>query len=706
MPELQKTSDQIHNENCFNYLKNIALTNLIKDELPKHLVAAIESVEYQADVAYGDLYKEFFEFIEEHIDRLYGSKREQLSAEKARITEFKNLLTEAELNKGKSFVQEVAMNAGVLSYIKNIKPETNTKPDLDVALERKIAALTAEIKGLDQFVASLYHNDNKNLENTFQHVQELALIHQPSFEKLEKSLSIPDGKERINRKSMSPAVAGSMFGRFTTMISDDFKPQHTTSIATVRRYEENQDYPTEFRIGTQGQRHKGKARVSPLFKNFLRQQELNLDIDDAQWLEKCPITHIYFNNLGRDREDMEGLKERGLTLKLEELEKDHPNVAVITLPADKGLMNRYAYTQVKPKFSLHEIKAEFLDITLERQSSKIKIRDFHISDLIRRRAKLDEEQIKALIEASFKAQGFEETASLTGSQKQAVWFHFIKYELPNFLITQLKPQSINFSCKDAIDRGGVSSAYYNLMRALKDYPNTASSILTREGFEQALHAAPVMVKARGMNFHIHLIWNAVDSYINAHYENLKNKDKEALRWLIEWRDANCPHERVASLIQLRAEQLTAELTTPAPGRDSELCAKAINVLNAIRTQNVLGVSGKRLMLEALTSTAALALHPEKQSPALIKRYRELIHKLEVAAPLAKIIGGAMKAFLGAIVYLFSGGKKQDVLESGLATMIAGVNAHNRSDLQEKMRKQLGLIRSEEAADVKPSLKPN
>src|SRR5690606_4438159 len=115
---------------------------------------------------------------------------------------------------------------------------------------------------------------------------------------------------------------------------------------------------------------------------------------------------------------------------------------------------------------------------------------------------------------------------ISPAQRQAVWFHFNKFELPNYIIQTLQPESINFSCKDAIDRGGVSSAYYNLVKSFEtDHP------LSREEFDQALHAAPAMVKGRGMNHHLKMIWNTVDAYVNANYQAIYEDPQKA--WLIE-----------------------------------------------------------------------------------------------------------------------------------------------------------------------------
>lgn len=58
--------------------------------------------------------------------------------------------------------------------------------------------------------------------------------------------------------------------------------------------------------------------------------------------------------------------------------------------------------------------------------------------------------------------------------------------------------------------------------------------ISQDEFERILHGAPTLVKGRGMNKHTHLIWNAIDSYMEAN----KNKPNAYPDWLPRWR---CQH---------------------------------------------------------------------------------------------------------------------------------------------------------------------
>jgi len=224
---------------------------------------------------------------------------------------------------------------------------------------------------------------------------------------------------------------------------------------------------------------------------------------------------------------------------LENLENDYENIAVITLPSDNGLMNHHrAGNRTLPKEPNYaDTYNRFLNIA-KGTSTEEYAGDFFISEKVKKAlygdgtsySKNTEKQIlEELLRNSFAALGFNPDKSdhkLSQAAQQAVYFHFIKFELTNFIIKKINPESFNFSCKDAIDRGGVSSAYYNLMKSI-----SVGKPISQDEFERILHGAPTLVKGRGMNKHTHLIWNAIDSYLDA------NKDKPDAYpdWLLRWR---------------------------------------------------------------------------------------------------------------------------------------------------------------------------
>ncbi|MDI9818409.1 MULTISPECIES: hypothetical protein [unclassified Legionella] len=688
---IKTTSDRLHNKNCCSYLKKLNLSESVLKALPSSMAEQLKIVQqhnYDPNVAYADLYTQFFSYVEENIEQLYDKRRANLVLSDARIKEYEKTLANSDAPLVKDSQQFMRYYRKQLGDTKQINQE---------------------IQALDDFIFSIYNNENSILEDTFEVIKKIPLSHTLVDSGIEKSISQylkDDDNQRIN-KAKSPAQAGSLFGRFFAMISDNFKPQHDTSLAAVRlnaynKPSENNPAPvTEYRIGTQGQRHHGVARVSPLFERWLQVKATRTGNEK--------ITHIYFNNLGLDRNDTEGKKERDLTKVLHKLEDQHHNIAVITLPADKGLMSKGEYRKTEPRHSYQDVYDDFLSIAT--QKSKRKTKDFFISDKVRQllfKNVAEEDQMKFLLTKSFKAMGFEEDATLSSAQRQAVWFHFIKFELTNYIIKTLEPESINFSCKDAIDRGGVSSAYYNLLESFRQ-----EKPLSREEFERALHAAPAMVKARGMNHHLKLIWNAVDAYINANYETLRSKKDQA--WLIEWRDANCPHSRVQHLLEQRVEQSIDELnkakgtlnkakTIPLKEINIQENAikKGLEILNQIKAQVDIGVSGKRLLLEAASRTPDIVLHPNKENR---KDYIRLADKLASKYPALQILGGMMKTLAGIALYLPSFGHTKQWIDKGLASVKAGVESNERKALQRNMKEHVNSLREPELSESQePSIK--
>lgn len=665
------SSDKLHNRNCFAYLR------IIRSKIPADLLKAFKpdladrldkvTGQYNDDTAYGILYKDFFEYIEENLTELI-------------IKPLNALYLQAK----KSPQQQEKNSLPSLS---------NSHSMMQTAFENSPEALHKKIDDFEAFIHCIYHNDSSLLPSTYQHIEQTILTHRPSdSKKLEKKISSylkDDG--RVINKGLTPATMGSVMGRFAATYGSNFKPQHTTSLATVRHfdYKEPND-PIEYRFGTQGQRHDEIARVSPLFRVWLDVQRIR------RLRSKQPdtISHIYFNLLGKDRDDSEGTKEVDLTCVLHQLENDHPNIAVITLPADQGLMAADKYRDTEPEYSLKQVFREFLNIACENGRAQLTIQDFYISEKIRKLVFTEDGLYSKAIERNILEklliQSFEQlnikATIISAAEYQAVWFHFNKYILPDYLITRLKPQSINFTCKDAIDRGGVASAYYNLIKSFK-----TESPLTRKKFEENLHAAAAMVKGRGLNHQLKLIWNAIDAYINANYQDIVSNP--AKYWLIQWRDLNCPHERVSGLLARRIEESIAELNSLKHKPDSlpvvfknpdEILNKGIAILENIKTQATTGLSGQRLLLETTCDTLNLIKSP---STASLTRYEKLTHDLTINYPSLYILVGLMKSLVGSLLFVVTFGCAQHPMTSGWATFRTGINALKR-DSQTQVMKEL------------------
>lgn len=418
------------------------------------------------------------------------------------------------------------------------------------------------------FVNSLYANDNMALERSGKFA--LTSLEASKIKPTDKAAgkAIADASSQgTSLFAVSPAQQEAKLVRFHSVISSTFQPQLKTSFPCKRNYAfHQQSFVTwkEFRFGTQGERiSKGfindyEVRVNPLFEAWLMAQNYAL--------KKEGITHLYFNNLGIDRNDMEGKREKELSKALHQLESRHKNLAVITLPSDKGIM---AHTVLHDASlcSLDDLKARALDIACETKINRLEKYDFHISDNVKKILygisdddggynKINERTIlEALFDESITKLGWQNKGTLTSAESQAAFFHFIKFEVTKFIIEKLNPASLNFSCKDAIDRGGVSSLYFNLVLSIeKGVP------MTKEEFLIGLHGAPTMVKGRGMNDHMERILNVLFAYVETQ-QNIPNKIPN---WLLEMKQEyvmNPPsHDKRTSMQDMTATTTTSVTT--------------------------------------------------------------------------------------------------------------------------------------------------
>lgn len=524
-------------------------------------------------------------------------------------------------------------------------------------------------KALDNLIIAIYDNDNKIIDNALwintysNDVRPLDL--NPSHH-ITRDLN--STKPSVNR--LHPTQTGTMRARTQGVLSPNFKLQLGTNIPTIKNYTyKKRNQPREYRFGTQAQRHNGIERVSPLFKHWLRIK--------AQASTK-KTAHVYFNNLAYDRSryDFEGSKERALSLELHKLEEDPSlKIVVITLPASKSLFGDKHYQLTKDSLSYNDVFDELLTIA-DKEQHPSQIVDFHISKAARELLFQDELHQKAmlnkLLTQSFQAMGIDAQMSLTTAQKQAVWLHFIKFELTDYIITTLKPDGYNFSCKDAIDRGALSSIYYNLHKSFQtDNP------MNKEEFERSLDAAAASVKGRGMNFHRRILWNALDKYINAH-ELLQDKDKA---WLVFWRDMNCPHSQVHSLLGRRIADVRAQIKTLPVEKDSvkEIADK---LLNAIEISHKQQVSGQRLIFELLARTSQL-LNTAQITDDDVVKYKALANELRVNYPKLHILGGLAEAFLGVLLLIPSLGYSSKLIKDGISTAKTGFFSAKRTQLCEE-----------------------
>lgn len=525
---------------------------------------------------------------------------------------------------------------------------------------------------LDQFKAlmvKIYHNENKILRETAEFFRNMNLRSRPGHRleaPIHEALRHPFVLKTY--QAQSPYQAGGFWARFTAVMSKNFMAKGLNTLRHYHYTDQILSAPIEYRMPCQAQRINGQARVKPVFKVFLDAKNSSDDVRP----------HVYFNLLRRDlRRDLkpsellteEQLKEAQLTAVLEELETQPLGVKVLTLPADEGYMTKKAYLSHQvlphhPNFAAvlekyGKILCAESDCSESTASSVPK--DFFISDQTRQLLfPSDLQGLQTLFKTScleyLNVQDPPEDTRFSPAQQQALWFHFVNYTLPAHTLKTLNARSFNFSCKDAIDRGGVASAWYNLMASFK-----TTHPMTADEFDEALYAACIYVKGRGINSHIYRIWNAVNEYVNIHLDDLlKQPDK---LWLVQWRDLNCPKRRIEDVLAQRLNEMNKIIphdeTSPSPMRS------LINEINHLNQ----GIAPDRgLLLEILSRS--FYIHQQSRSPSTcistqnIQDYQALMNSLN--APKWTLLKGLMNLILGTIFLIPSLGWSKSLVTTGVS----------------------------------------
>lgn len=524
---------------------------------------------------------------------------------------------------------------------------------------------------LSALVRKLYDNDNDILKETGELLLPEVLAHRPGSPSHEENLrDFVSASSRHDKHS--PYTAGGNLARFSAMIDSNFV---AGGLPTLRKYEWSKprqysketplNIPTEFRMPTQARRKDDNAQVKKTMLAFMD----TLKPSAAEDQEK--ITYVYFNFLAYDKRSglsekifKEKQKERELSLALDTLE-DKKHVAVITLPADDGLMNKNDFKCHEANISLKVAQQQMLKILIGNPCDEIK--DFHMSDVVRKKLFFnhdveEDKTLEILLDRSIRAAINVRNGNISPAQRQAIWFHLINYELPKYILDTLQPTGFNMSCKDAIDRGGVASAWYNLMRSFES-DNTAMS---RAEFETALHGACLYVKGRGLNAHINRIWNAANEYVNANIDTLENDPKKS--WLILWRDMNCPSERIQDVLEKRME--TAEKRVGNDSLPTNGITPPIKKLIAeIKKQkeSKLSIEYQKTLLEMLGRSMGMYEYqhaPADNKPPMhkaeIDAYDNMLQKLDKFSTL-KALG---QIILGFIIYAVTLGNQTEMLLAG------------------------------------------
>lgn len=418
-----------------------------------------------------------------------------------------------------------------------------------------------QLELLDELFLALYENNNHALKLSYLWLESklnisncsLITLSDTQIMKLIKKFAKGNKQQRSNSPNnfTSPSKNGANLSNINSVFGAIYKPMIEGSLPTIREYaykkNNHQRCPKELRFGTQVQ--VGISyEVNPLF-------ELYLNAKQRQTIKTTTstdnITHIYFNALRRGGGVAERRREGLFTDLLQNLEQRHTNIAVITLPADGGLLDHKHINDQRPVLS-KRLALKEIYLTAMRNEQ-----DFYISSKIREQANIDSKTIKKLLANTLLTLGIDhDDPMISPATRHAIMFHFVKYELTNHIIETFGPESINFSCKDAIDRGGVHSLYYNFIKSLQ-----LGIPLSQKEFIQGIHAAPTYVKGRGMNHHTSMLWNAINHYCA--------QQKNVPEWLQQWINVNKPNTR-SSVKTTQFEGLNYDFAAKSKRKHHEL----------------------------------------------------------------------------------------------------------------------------------------
>lgn len=515
------------------------------------------------------------------------------------------------------------------------------------------------------FVHSVYENHNNILEETYGLIQDLVDQHGGSGVLLKKNIFKSFKYSGIAVKKHSPVFRGSFWGRIHDFFAKEYKPQYTTNLPSVRKIEYAVLPYKELRMGMQIQEHEGKTRIHPLFHIWL---------DDLQSKSQ---KHLYFNYLHGHGLSFNQQKEKRYGRYLHELEKDHPNFYIITLPASGGWLAASYSQQHEKNVRADDCQQQFLKAF---QCEHLGDSDFYISPALRKILQLEKEsaQWNTIIADSFQAFGIKPTdikmSSISKKQMQAIWYYCVKYQLPAYCIAQSHPDFVNHTCKDGIDRGGASSIFYHLIASFK-----TENPLGKAYFEQALHAAPSQVKARGMNNQIDLLWSVLEEYVIANYVEISQNPKKA--WLIEWLDLNCPASQAPHYLQNRLSNIS----------------KNNPQLTFIVTWMQQYQKARHLAPELLEITARSA---QWESPSFnIKKYHQLMKQISATHRIRDIFQGVFFCIVGLCIRMGSVGEKDTLWRHGVSLLCHNPSASARKELVTHMKKLESEVLKSKTASI-------
>jgi hypothetical protein len=333
-----------------------------------------------------------------------------------------------------------------------------------------------------------------------------------------------------------------------------------------------QDLKSRVQVIRMGMPLYSRNRIEPVFKSYLKAKHHHAVKKEGECAGSASqkYTHLYINNLKRSLKNSyswynplrylwaiydffihfarnrEAVRSKVLHAMEEEQEL---GIAVVSLPAD-CIWFLEGYDKKKGVFRSEGEQDSVKEHTLLNQligSIQENKNDFYLSERVKGELWDDNDarmkaECKALFRASLKSvldrDGYDNNATLTARQRQAVLFDFIKYRFPKYLAERLQVFSMNMTCKDGIDRGGIGTTWLLLQEALEH-----GKELKQEEFMAHLYASALLVKGRITNDNRHIIWQALFTQYRYH-STLFIRAK--IQWVPQWLKDNTPKDYAAA----------------------------------------------------------------------------------------------------------------------------------------------------------------
>lgn len=323
---------------------------------------------------------------------------------------------------------------------------------------------------------------------------------------------------------------------FSGVLGRNYNPLKKNNVPYVA-FPNQRNSPKNIRFGVQV---KDVNTPQPAFLNYVASKaRLSSNIKTREE----GFTHAYFNLLKYDKSSffsIERNSERKRSLSLHNLERQYPGIAVMTLPADgefffQGFDKKKSVSKKGELFKLLDIQESLVKSIMNNEN------DFYLSEKVKKIALINNANIKDLFMQSAEFVLGKpvdiKNIKITATQRQAILSDFIKFKLSHYLITKLKIESFNFSCKDGIDRGASHNLWYEYRRRLEN-----NDPMSEDEFRMNLDASAILVKGRPMNEHRNVIWNVLKGSFSKNPE-LYAKDK--LSWVGNWLIENHPNKKMA-----------------------------------------------------------------------------------------------------------------------------------------------------------------